>query len=99
MKITQWVMAAALLGMSYAASADSWHGHHGGRGHHHGKPSSYEYWDGNCKVKREYKRNGRYKEKRDCRPSERYSRRHRDDHRYGINLPSIIIEHVIRIGG
>ncbi len=71
--------------------------------HHHGHKDTHEYWDGHCKVKREYKKNGRYKEKRDCRPQARHSpprHRHHSDNQYssGIHIPAIIIEPIIRIG-
>lgn len=103
MKLRAWVLVCALLGVSYTASADPWH-FHAGHGHHHGHKGKgkYEYWDGNCKVKREFKKDGRYKEKRECRPQARYSpprHRHHSDRQYsGINIPAIIIEPVIRIG-
>lgn len=102
MRFPTWLIACALLTVPFTASADRWHtdfdrGHYGGKG-------KYEYWDGNCKVKREFKKNGRYKEKRDCRPRARYApprhRHHHSDRQYssGINIPAIIIEPIIRIG-
>lgn len=99
MKFPAWLLACALLGVSYTASADRWHTDFG-RGYH-GNKGKYEYWDGNCKVKREFKKNGRYKEKRDCHPQARYAPpRHSPSHRHynGINIPAIIIEPIIRIG-
>lgn len=39
--------------------------HHGRR--HHRKEYKEEYWDGQCKVERKWKKNGEYKEKRKCR--------------------------------
>ena len=50
------------------AHADDDHGH--GHGHGHGKQKE-EFWDGNCKVTREWKHDGEYKEKRTCRAPER----------------------------
>lgn len=99
MKINRWMMAGALICLSAVANADSGY-KHGHKGYYSGKPSSYEYWDGQCKVKRKYKKDGRYKEKRDCHPSHRrsYSHRHHDDRPYGIRLPAIVIDPVIRIG-
>lgn len=101
MRFPTWLVACALLTVPFTASADRWHkdfdrGYYGGKG-------KYEYWDGNCKVKREFKKNGRYKEKRDCRPQARYApprhRHHHSDRQYsGINIPAIIIEPIIRIG-
>lgn len=99
MKMTKILVACALASLSFAASADHWHTGNNYRGH----KGKYEYWDGNCKVKREFKKNGRYKEKRDCKP--RYSSRHYHHHsrrdnypNYGVNIPAIIIEPIIRIG-
>ncbi|MBO9328127.1 hypothetical protein A6B37_08805 [Achromobacter sp. HZ01] len=36
-------------------------------GGHHGGKYKQEYWDGNCKVERKWKRNGDYKEERKCK--------------------------------
>lgn len=41
------------------------HGH--GHGHHHRHERKQEFWDGPCKVEREWKKNGEYKEKRKCK--------------------------------
>ena len=38
--------------------------HHGHRQH----DRKEEYWDGACKVEREWKKDGEYKEKRECKP-------------------------------
>lgn len=96
MNISKLLLACALTSLSFTAAADHWHG-----GNDRGHKGKYEYWDGHCKVKREFKKNGRYKEKRDCKP--RHSSRHHhsryDNHsRYGVNIPAIIIEPIIRIG-
>lgn len=101
MKINRWMMAGVLVCLSAVTSADPGHKHYySHKGYHSGKPSSHEYWDGHCKVKRKYKKDGRYKEKRDCHPSHHrsYSHRHHDDRSYGIRLPAIVIDPVIRIG-
>jgi surface antigen len=44
--------------------------HERGHGHGHGKHKE-EFWDGNCKVTREWKKDGEYKEKRKCKAPER----------------------------
>lgn len=97
MRMAKVALACALLGLSYTASADHWHSKH--HRHHNQK---YEYWDGHCKVKREYKKNGRYKEKRDCKPKghpHAYRSKPPRHSGYGVSIPAIIIEPVIRIGG
>lgn len=52
----------------------------------HHKHESYErkeeYWDGNCKVERTWKRNGDYKEERQCEGGHHYADHHHDDHHY-----------------
>jgi surface antigen len=79
------ILLAALAAVLAAPAAmadrdDHDHGHrHGhddhdrgrghGHGHGHGKHKE-EFWDGNCKVKREWK-HGEYTEKRKCRAPER----------------------------
>ena len=35
--------------------------------HHHKREHKEEYWDGQCKIERKWKKNGEYKEKRKCR--------------------------------
>lgn len=98
MKIARLVILGALLGFSYTANADHWD-----RKQHreHYQSRTHEYWEGNCKVKRQYKKNGRYKESRDCGPSRRdhHVSRRSHDQRYSFSLPNIIIEPIIRIGG
>lgn len=46
---------------------DDRHGHRHGKGKKHKE----EFWDGNCKVTREWKKDGEYKEKRKCKAPER----------------------------
>jgi len=70
--------AAAVLAIAPAVRAhdhdDDDHGHGNGRGHGHayghGPKHREEFWDGNCKVVREWKHD-RYEEKRTCRAPER----------------------------
>lgn len=99
MKAIQLVLASVLVCFSYMASASSWH-EHSGRSYHKNK-QKVEYWDGKCKVKREYKKNGSYKEKRSCKPTHHYNQRpnYRSYHKpqYGVNLPTIVINPTIRI--
>ena len=60
------VAAAALLLAVPAAADPRGHGHGHGHGRGNGKWKE-EYWDGACKVEREWKRNGSYKEERKCK--------------------------------
>lgn len=59
--------SAALLTLILSASALPLPAFAGDHGHGHGKHKEV-YWDGPCKVEREYKKHGRVKEKRECRP-------------------------------
>jgi hypothetical protein len=43
-------------------------------GKHKGGEYKESYWDGNCRVEREWKKNGKYKETRDCRGAPREAR-------------------------
>lgn len=97
MKIRHLLIASALIVAPLAANADHWRGDR--HGHRHSREYKQEYWDGHCKVKREYKRNGSYKEKRSCKPP-RY-RHYYDDGPvvYRSGGPVIVIDPVIRIGG
>ena len=52
---------AALIATPLTSLAHD-HGHH----HHHKREHKEEYWDGQCKVERKWKKNGEYKEKRKC---------------------------------
>lgn len=78
------LLVAALL-MSAPALADSWKDEKGyGRGE--GKE---EYWDGNCKIVREWKRNGEYKEEIKCdRPP--YPRPQRVIHREPVHAAPVL---------
>lgn len=68
--LSRWLLPVLLC----AAPLAVWAGHDDDddRGHrhrhHHQKRGEYkeEFWDGRCKVKREWKHNGKYKEKREC---------------------------------
>ena len=71
MKILRLFLSAAVMLAPLAANADSdkderGHGRWHGRGHDKGEYKE-EYWDGNCKVKRKYKKDGEYKEERKCK--------------------------------
>lgn len=79
MKYFSTILAALLCGtLSTTLYADPPEG----RGwKKHGKHSRHErkeeYWDGNCKVERTWKRNGDYKEERKCK-----NRRYADNHHH-----------------
>lgn len=47
-----------------------------------------EYWDGNCKVERELKKDGEYKEKRECKRPRRAYR----DSEYRYREPAVYVE-------
>ena len=59
---------AAVLASAPALADDDDHRH----GHGKGKKHKEEFWDGNCKVTREWKKDGEYKEKRKCKAPERH---------------------------
>jgi surface antigen len=44
-------------------------GHRHGHGHGHGHDHKEEFWDGDCKVERKWKKDGEYKEERKCKGS------------------------------
>lgn len=100
-KITKIFAVSALLSMSLSATAGSWYDKYD-RGHKRSFKQTTEYYDGNCKVKRKYKKNGSYEEKRKCKkPS--YNRSYRSDNRYyrgqrndAVDLLPAIIEPLIR---
>ncbi len=96
MKLRQLFMIGAMLVVPFSAVADSWKDESGHR-HRYKQEYKHEYWEGYCKVKREYK-NGEYKEKRKCKEPDRYTR-HRYDDRYYSGGVRIIIDPVIEIGG
>ena len=68
----------ALAGASAPALADSdWDG--GSHGRYERSYRAYksvdykeEYWDGNCKIVRKWKKNGKYKEERKCEGPRHY---------------------------
>jgi hypothetical protein len=94
MKTAHALLLGAFLASPLAVSADPWKDG-SGHGKRHHREYKEEYWDGPCKVKRQYK-NGKYKEKRECeRP--RHSH-YRDRSAYDYDVPAIVIEPVIRIG-
>lgn len=94
MRTVHALFFGAFLALPLAASADPWKDESGhGRRHHH--EYKEEYWDGPCKVKREYK-HGKYKEKRECeRPRHRH---HHDRPARARDVPEIVIAPEIRIG-
>lgn len=98
MKIQHLLVIGALLAMPFTATADPWKDEsgHGHRYDQYERDYKHEYWDGYCKVKREYK-NGEYKEKRKCKEPSSYHRHHHD--RYYSSGPRIIFDPVIHIGG
>jgi hypothetical protein len=74
------IVPLALLVFSSVAWADhdkdeSGKGRHG---YKHGEHKE-EYWDGNCKVKSKWKKDGEYKEERKCKGPDRYGDQ---DYRY-----------------
>lgn len=59
---------AALAACFLAAGAVRAHDDHHHHGHkHHKHKHKEEFWDGDCKVKREWKKHGEYKEERKCK--------------------------------
>ncbi|WP_158078639.1 glycine zipper 2TM domain-containing protein [Microbulbifer mangrovi] len=54
---------------------------------HHRYEHKEEYWDGNCKVERKWKRNGDYEEERKCRAPRDYGHRHHDHGTRVVVLP------------
>lgn len=42
-------------------------GGHGRKGRHGGHEHKEEYWEGKCKVERKWKKNGEFKEERNCK--------------------------------
>ena len=63
------LLAAPLSGWA----GDDYHRHHR---YHEGKQ---EFWDGPCKVEREWKKDGEYKDKRECKGQRGYERH--EDHK------------------
>lgn len=96
MKLWQVFIAGALIVASFAASADRGRGDDD-RGDRYDRQYKQEYWDGYCKVKREFKKNGDYKEKRTCKQP-RYDR-YEYEPVYRSGAPAIVIDPVIRIDG
>lgn len=100
-KITKMIAVGALLCMSFTATAGNWYDKYD-RGHKRSFKQTTEYNDGNCKVKRKYKKDGSYTEKRKCkkpsygrdyRSENRHYRNHRND---AVDLLPAIIEPFIR---
>jgi len=106
MKNFYTLLPALLLCVHAGAAADPWKDEsgHGRKERREYREFKEEYWDGNCKVKREFKKDGEYKEKRECKPYRREAREHR--HRYaepaGVYLPrppAVIVEPGIVVHG
>ncbi|WGL15913.1 glycine zipper 2TM domain-containing protein [Microbulbifer bruguierae] len=86
MKFNTTALAALICGTLTASLATSvhaeppegrgWKKHH--KHEHHERKE--EYWDGNCKVERKWKRNGDYVEERSCRNQRDYSDRNHHHH-------------------
>ncbi len=73
-RLAKLLMPIAVLGFSGFAMADPWRDESGNGGRHRdGREYKQEYWDGNCKVKRESKKDGEYKEERECKSSRRHA--------------------------
>lgn len=66
---TPILLAALAAVLAAPAFADDDDDDHRGRGK--GRKHKEEFWDGNCKVTREWKKDGEYKEKRKCKAPER----------------------------
>jgi hypothetical protein len=60
------LLAVFLTSAATGAAADPWKDE-SGKGKGHGREYKEEYWDGNCKVERKFKKDGQYKEKRKCK--------------------------------
>ncbi|HEY9281557.1 MAG TPA: hypothetical protein VIP51_15930 [Eoetvoesiella sp.] len=95
MNIQRLFIVGAMMVLPFSASADSWKDE-SGHGYRDRREFKEEYWDGNCKVKREYKKDGEYKEERKCE-APKY-RRYEREPVYRSDSPAIIIDPMIRIG-
>lgn len=76
--ILKLLLPLAVLAAPMAAIADD----DGHRGKKHKREYKEEYWDGNCKVEREFKGNGDYKEERKCKEEKRRRPRYREEVHY-----------------
>lgn len=74
--ILNLLLPLAVLAAPMAAVADD----DDHRGKKHKREYKEEYWDGNCKVEREMKSNGDYKEERKCKDKRRP--KYREEVRY-----------------
>lgn len=91
------LLVAALLLAPALAAADP---HKGGK-HGHGAHKQ-EYWDGNCKVKRKFKKNGDYKEERKCHgeaygPGPAYAPAYAVPAPVLVPAPGIVIQGTVRL--
>ncbi len=81
-----FVTAAFLSNLSSPVTADPGRGAKGNGHNPHGKYArKEEYWDGNCKVERKWKRNGDYKEERKCK-----GHGHGDNY-YQSHAPQVVV--------
>ncbi|UBQ43564.1 hypothetical protein [Comamonas thiooxydans] len=67
------LLAASILAVPMLAAADD--DDDDDRRGYRQREYKEEYWDGNCKVEREMKKDGEYKEKRECKGGPVYHRR------------------------
>lgn len=77
------LLSVLMTALPMLASADSWKDE-SGHGRKHGQREfKTEYWDGNCKVKREGKKDGEYKEKRECKGQKHGRREFKEEYSDG----------------
>ncbi|MCK7596454.1 glycine zipper 2TM domain-containing protein [Microbulbifer sp. CAU 1566] len=88
MRILTTALAALLCGtLSSSLYADPPEGRGWKKNKHHKHERKEEYWDGNCKVERKWKRNGDYVEERTCRTRDRYV----DHHHHGREPVRVVV--------
>lgn len=68
-RLGQWLALLTVACVPAAAWADRDDHRHR---HHHRGEAKQTYYDGACKVERKWKKDGRYEEKRKCRPEYGY---------------------------
>ncbi|WP_295800311.1 glycine zipper 2TM domain-containing protein [uncultured Microbulbifer sp.] len=86
MKIYSSLLIALFCGsLATAVQADPPEGR-GWKKHHKNREYKEEYWDGNCRVERKWKRNGDYKEERKC-----YNRRYADNRHHHHQEPVRVV--------
>ena len=70
MRSTRWSLLALAAALLAGTAAPGWADDdkdESGKGRKRGGERKEEFWDGNCKVKREWKKNGEYEEERKCK--------------------------------